>query len=110
MLVAFLWFYALLVGSTNPFSGTNTNGSILGGDGPAPVSRRFDNPFTVQQQQQPRVPLNMMHTSASMGFTQTSGGTMLPAPLVPMSGTGGAGGIATPMMPPMVAHTSNPFL
>ncbi|KAK2172492.1 hypothetical protein NP493_956g00023 [Ridgeia piscesae] len=60
---------------------------------------------------QPRVPLNMMHTSASMGFTQTSGGTMLPAPLVPMSGSGGAGGgIPTPMMPPMVAHTSNPFL
>ena len=98
-------------GSTNPFAGANTNGSILGGDGPVPVSRRFDNPFTVQQQQQPRVPLNMMHTSASMGFTQTSGGTMLPAPLVPMSGNGGAGGgIPTPMMPPMVAHTSNPFL
>ncbi|KAI0226363.1 Epsin-2 [Lamellibrachia satsuma] len=97
-------------GSTNPFAGANTNGSILGGDGPVPVSRRFDNPFTVQQQQQPRVPLNMMHTSASMGFTQTSGGTMLPAPLVPMSGSGGAGGIPTPLMPPMVAHTSNPFL
>ena len=85
-----------IAGATNPFAMTNPG---------APVQEVTPNPFASREQQQPRVPMNQMSSSSSMGFSTTQPPNHLgpsPGPTMPFGG--GSPAFGQPMgQPPMMA-------